>query len=109
MHPTSFDQIQLDASLLENDKDLAYVQDGMIITVDTMQSEGNTVPLLVHLPSTHTFTVLADEPGLGQASKGVAYKTAFIGTMTRIQVPDFIKIGDSIVVDLERHTYKGRA
>src|SRR4051812_4529008 len=92
MHPDTFDQVELDASLLKGGtKDLAYIQDGMSLQVDSIQGD-TTTPLLVHLPSTHAYTILSDEPGIGQASKGVSYKTAYIGDRVRIMVPEFVKV-----------------
>jgi elongation factor P len=78
----------------------------MMVSVQMLETEQ---PIMYRLPKTHIYTVDRDEPAASQASKGVSYKTAYVAdSKVRLSVPEFVKPGDRVVVDLENIAYVSR-
>jgi elongation factor P len=97
----------MDANMIEgSEKQLDLLHDGMVVSVQILEPDQ---ALTYRLPKYHTYTVDRDEPGAAQAAKGVSYKTAYIADgKVRIVVPEFVQVGDRVVVDLEECSYVSR-
>ena len=78
------------------------------MSVQSMTNPPTVISL--KLPEAEIFEIEHDEPAAAQASKGVTYKAAFVcGGNLRIMVPDFVKVGEKVVVDLNEKKYLRRA
>ncbi|KAJ2830858.1 hypothetical protein GGI24_001812 [Coemansia furcata] len=107
MDMTSFEELSMDLDTFEGDKDrLALLEDGMAITVQTLEPEPG--PISWRLPARHVFKVKSVEAGIAR-DKGATYLPAILENNVKVMVPDFIKPGESINVDLEKAEYVGRA
>ncbi|KAJ2252336.1 hypothetical protein GGI13_003342 [Coemansia sp. RSA 455] len=107
MDMTSFEELSMDLDSFEGDKDrLALLEDGMAITVQTLEPEPG--PISWRLPARHVFKVKSVESRIAK-DKGATYLPALLENNARVMVPDFIKPGESITVDLEKAEYVGRA
>lgn len=99
----SFEQIEIDQELI-GDK-IAYLQDGMTVTVE---SHENT-PISVALPETVVLTVAETEPVVKGQTAASSYKPATLENDVRVMVPPFVNTDDKIVVRTEDSTYVERA
>ncbi|KAJ3130381.1 hypothetical protein HK098_002610 [Nowakowskiella sp. JEL0407] len=69
-------------------------------------------PILVAVPKQETYEVLESPPPPSSAtndSKGTSFKSVVLENNISIQVPDFVKTGDKIVVDLLDQKYLRKA
>lgn len=66
-------------------------------------------PISVRLPQTHVYTVASVTERAVQAAKGIAFKPATLANGCRVQVPDFVNVGDRIVIEIEAMKYLRRA
>ncbi|KAI9592345.1 hypothetical protein BDF19DRAFT_452081 [Syncephalis fuscata] len=107
LNSETYEELEMDLNAIDgSEKHLDLLEDGMIISVQILETDQ---PILYRLPKTHIYTIDRDEPAAGQASKGVSYKTAYVaGGKVRLSVPEFIKVGDRVVVDLENIEYVSR-
>ncbi|KAJ2796125.1 hypothetical protein H4R20_005639 [Coemansia guatemalensis] len=102
----SFEELAMDMDTFEGAKDkIAFLEDGMEIIVQSLEPEPG--PISWRLPSRYTFKVKSVEARLAK-DKGATYSPATLENNARVSVPDFIKPGDSIVVDLDKTAYVGR-
>lgn len=60
------------------------------------------------LPDHHTYTVQSCVERAGQAAKGTVFKSATLANGTKMQVPEFVKEGDKIVVEIATKRYMRR-
>ena len=78
------------------------------LEVDVILFNGNAVN--VELPKKVTLKVTETEPAVrGNTAQGSVFKPAKLETGTEIQVPLFVKTGDSVVINTERGEYVERA
>ena len=69
----------------------------------------NELPVDVMLPTFVQLDVTATEPGVaGNAADGNVTKKATVETGALIQVPHFIRVGDTIKIDTRTHEYVER-
>jgi elongation factor P len=102
MDKESFEQIQLPKDIL-GDK-IHYLTEGMNLKV----SFHDTTPVAVELPLTMVFTIAETEPVVkGQTASG-SYKPAVLDNGMRVTIPQFINIGDRVVVNTETDSYLER-
>jgi elongation factor P len=102
MDVESFEQVQLNKELL-GDK-LKYLKENMIIKV----SFHDATPVTVELPATVVLTIAETEPVVkGQTAAG-SYKPAVLDNGMRVTIPQFINVGDRIVVNTETDSYLER-
>ncbi|KAJ1821467.1 hypothetical protein H4S02_001379 [Coemansia sp. RSA 2611] len=107
MDMTSYEELSMDLESFEGDKErLAMLEDGMNITVQTLEPEPG--PISWRLPARHVFKVKSVEARIVK-DKGATYLPAVLENNARVMVPDFIKPGESVTVDLEKAEYVGRA
>jgi elongation factor P len=103
MHSETFEQISILQDMIG--EPVAFLQDGMTVSVSMYESE----PISVTMPDQTTVTVIeADAVVKGQTASS-SYKPAVADNGVRIMVPPFIETGTRIVVKIEDATYVERA
>ena len=103
MHSETFEQISIMQDMIG--EPVAFLQDGMMVSVSMYESE----PISVSMPDHTTVTVIeADAVVKGQTASS-SYKPAVADNGVRIMVPPFIETGTRIVVKIEDATYVERA
>ncbi|KAJ1731610.1 hypothetical protein LPJ61_002450 [Coemansia biformis] len=107
MDMRSFKELALDMGVFEGDKEkLAFLEDGMEVVVQSLEPEPG--PISWRLPPRGTYKVVSVRAAVAK-EKGATYVPAELTCGGRVMVPDFIKPGDSIVVDLDQLVYISRA
>ena len=81
----------------------------MKIAVSFLETENGLNPISFRLPQMHAYEVVGATPIISNASKGTAVKIVEIRGGIQIQVPEFINVGDKIVITLNDLKYFKRA
>ena len=104
MDNNTFEQFSLPMSIL-GDK-TGFLKDGQ--EVDVLYY--NNKPINIELPKKVELQVTDTEPGIkGDTAQGSVMKSAKLETGASIQVPLFVKVGDTIRINTERGEYVERA
>ena len=103
MDPETYETISLDEHLLADAKD--YLVENL--SVEVLYAEGKAVQ--VELPSTVTLKVIESAEGVRGDSANNVQKPAKLETGKVINVPLFIKEGESVKIDTRNGAYLGRA
>lgn len=103
MDTETYEQHLLPAEML-GDK-TAYLQDGMMITVESYNGD----PILVRVPAKVTQTVVETEPVIKGQTAASSDKPAKLDNGVRVMVPPFVNTGDRIIVNTEDDSYVERA
>jgi len=103
MDPDSYETITLNADLVSECKD--YLVENL--KVDVLSVEGR--PVQIELPSAVELKVTESADGIRGDSANNVQKPATLETGKIINVPLFIKEGETIRVDTRNGTYMGRA
>jgi elongation factor P len=103
MHPETFEQISLEADIIG--ESAAFLQDGMIVKVESYEGE----PITVSLPEHVTLTVVEADPVVKGQTAASSYKPAILDNGVRVMVPPFIETGNAIVVNTSEFSYVERA
>lgn len=103
MDGESYEQIELRKELVGDA--VAYLQDGMIITVISYQGK----PVAAELPETVILTIDSAEPVIKGQTAASSSKPAILENGVRIMVPPFIEAGTRIVVRTADGSYVERA
>lgn len=103
MDGVTYEQIEITGDDIGEDK--VFLQDGMTVTIEFHEDTplGVTIPEKVTLEVTETEAVIK-----GQTAAG-GYKPAILENGIRIGVPQFIKVGDKVVIRTEDREYSTRA
>jgi len=101
--PDTYDTITLQAELVADARD--YLVENL--KVDVLNIEGR--PAQVELPSSVTLKVTESAEGVRGDSANNVQKPATLETGKIVQVPLFIKEGESIKIDTRTGVYMGRA
>ncbi len=103
MHPETFEDIILDQGLVEDAKDfLVETQSYSILQVDDK-------PISIELPASIEMKVTESAEGVKGDTASNVQKPATLETGLTIQVPLFIKEGETIKVNTTDRSYAGRA
>jgi elongation factor P len=103
MDNESYEQIELPKDFVG--ERAAFLQDGMVVTVESYEEK----PLGVSLPDTVVLEVTeADAVVKGQTASS-SYKPAVMENGLKVMVPPFIAAGEKIIVDTSEVTYVRRA
>ena len=103
MQQETFEQIEISKEFVG--ENAAFLQDGMIVAVESHEG----TPLTVALPSKVTCVVQETEPVVKGQTAASSNKPAILDNGVRVMVPPFLNVGDAIVVNTEDHTYVERA
>ncbi|MDF7639520.1 elongation factor P [Lactobacillus sp. ESL0791] len=104
MDTETYEQYEVSADQLGDDK--LY----LIPNIEVQLEFANDSKLLgVELPSTVVMKVKQTEPGIKSATVTGSGKPATMETGLVVQVPDFIKTGEDLVINTAEGSYKSRA
>ena len=70
--------------------------------------EHGTQAITFKLPTSYTYTVSSVIERAGQAAKGTVFKSATLSNGAKLQVPEFVKEGEKIIVDIGTMRYMKR-
>lgn len=82
----------------------AFLQDGMMVTVESYEEK----PLGVSLPDHVTLAVAEADPVVKGQTASASYKPAVLENGVRVMVPPFVVAGEKIIVDTNELTYVRR-
>ena len=102
MNNETFDQLGVPADIL-GDK-AGFLQEGMVVTVETYEGEA----LGVELPATVVMQIIEAEPVVKGQTASSSYKPAIVETGARVMVPPHVESGTKIVIRTEDGTYVER-
>ncbi len=102
MHPKTYEQMVVDLGLLGEKK--VYLQDNMKISIVMYQEK----IISAHVPNYIVLTVKETETVVKGQTATASYKPATLENGVRINVPQFIKEGDKVVVFAPDDTYYER-
>ena len=103
MNNETYDQIELSSDQLEYE--LKFLKENMEVHVIQYKEE----ILGVELPITVELEVTATEPGIKGDTASGGSKPATVETGLTVQVPFFVNIGDTLVINTEEAEYVSRA
>lgn len=104
MNKETFEQVEIKKDII-GEPQVNFLQDGMIVQVESFEGE----PLSVELPQHVTVTVeMADAVIKGQTAT-TSYKPAIVDGGIKVMVPPFIDVGTRIIVKTEDGSYVERA
>ncbi|MEE8084290.1 MAG: elongation factor P [Alphaproteobacteria bacterium] len=104
MDTETYEQIALSKDMIDHQQ-AAYLQDGMMVKVESYEGE----PLSITLPEHITMTVLEADPVIKGQTAASSYKPAQMDNGSRVMVPPHIETGMRIVVATADGTYVERA
>ncbi len=82
-----------------------FLQDGMVLTIDTVEG----APVAAHLPQHVTMRVTEADPVVKGQTASSSYKPAILENGVRVMVPPHIEAGTRVVVSTADATYVERA
>lgn len=103
MDTSTYEQLQIPRDFLE--ERAGFLQDGMMVTVETHEGR----PIGVSLPGHVTLAIAEADPVVKGQTAASSYKPARLENGMRVMVPPFIEAGERIVVDTNELTYVRRA
>jgi elongation factor P len=103
MDTESYEQITLNRNQLENE--LKFLLENMIVNV--IMYKGQTLGL--ELPNTVELKVVDTEPGIKGDTASGGSKPATLETGLVVQVPFFVNVGDTLIIDTRSGEYVSRA
>jgi elongation factor P len=103
MDTETFEQTEIEEKQLQSS--LKFLLENMEVKITSYQNE----VLTVELPQSAIYEVTDTQPGIKGATANGGGKPAVIQTGATVTVPDFVNIGDKIVVNTETGAYKERA
>ncbi len=100
----SYEQVEIDQTLL-NSEQLMFLQDGMDVKIEYY----NGSPISVVLPETVVAEIAECEPVIKGQTVTSSYKPAILDNGARVMVPQFISVGDKVIVNTNTQEYLERA
>lgn len=104
MDTETYDQVSLNKDLIGEDQ-LAFLQDGMNVQVESFENE----PISVQLPETVTLEVTEADAVIKGQTAAASYKPAMLENGVRVMVPPHIEMGTRIVISTADLSYVERA
>lgn len=103
MDNETYEQLQLQKDFVGDRA--AFLQDGMIVTVEMHEER----PIGISLPDTVILEIAETEAVVKGQTAANSYKPAIMENGVRVMVPPFVTSGEKIVVDTNELTYVKRA
>lgn len=103
MDQETYEQISIPAELVGDP--IAFLQDGMVVTIHFHEDE----PLAVTLPEHVVLEVTETEPTVKGQTAAASYKPALLDNGVRTMVPPHIDTGTRVVISTADGTYVERA
>jgi len=102
MNQENYEQITISKALIG--PPATFLQEGMIVEVETFENE----PLSVRLPDSVTMAIVEADPVVKGQTATTSYKPAVLENGEKVMVPPHIESGMKIVVKTEDGTYVER-
>lgn len=102
MDSDSYEQIELQLDFVG--ERAAFLQDGMMVTLDMYEEK----PIGISLPDHVVLEVTETEPHIKGQTASSSYKPALMDNGMRVMVPPFIEPGEKIIVDTAEMAYVRR-
>ncbi|MHA1543655.1 MAG: elongation factor P, partial [Alphaproteobacteria bacterium] len=103
MDQETFDQVSLNTE--DIGEGTAFLQDGMTVILETHEG----TPIGISLPDHVTLEVIETEPVVKNQTATSSYKPAVLENGVKTTVPQFVNVGDRIIVATTDSTYTKRA
>lgn len=103
MNNEDFEQISVSKEFVG--ESAAFLQEGMVVTVESFEGE----PIGVQLPAQVVCEIMEADPVVKGQTAASSYKPAILDNGLRVMVPPFIEAGTKIVVSTADCTYVERA
>ncbi len=103
MNNETYEQVMVSAEIIGDAA--IFLQDGMIVSIETHEGE----PLGVQLPDSVTLEIVEAEPVIKGQTATTSYKPAILENGSKVMVPPHIDVGTRIVVKTEDGVYVERA
>jgi elongation factor P len=103
MNNETYEQIEVNKDKIGNP--VAYLQEGMIVTIESFENE----PIRVQLPDTVTMEIVEADPVIKGQTATSSFKPAILENGEKVMVPPHIESGTRIVVKTEDGSYVERA
>ncbi len=103
MDSETFEQITVNKELIGDP--VVFLQDGMVVTVESFEGEA----LSVSLPEHAVFQIVEADAVVKGQTQSSSYKPAVLENGVRVMVPPHIESGTRIVVNTSESTYLERA
>ena len=104
MHTQNFEQIQVAKDII-GDPQIKFLQEGMIVEIESFESE----TLNVTLPDTIIATIVEAEPVVKGQTATTSYKPAILDNGVKVMVPPHVESGTRVVIRTEDASYLERA
>ncbi len=104
MDSESYEQFTLSAEALKDE--IPFLSDGMT-GINALTSDG--VLLSIEIPTTMTMEIVDCAPAMKSASSSARTKPATLSTGLVVQVPEYLKPGESIKINTESREFISRA
>lgn len=103
MNTQNYEQLAVSGDIIGTPKQ--FLQEGMIVTIETFEGE----PLSAELPATVTMEITEADPVVKGQTASSSYKPAILENGARVLVPPHIESGTRIIVRTEDSSYVERA
>lgn len=103
MNSETYEQVAVSNELVGDNK--YYIQEGMQVQLSMYEEN----PIGIQLPQTVILAIKDTEPGLKGATQSNSPKPAKTETGLQLAVPQFVNIGDRVVINTETGEYQSRA
>ncbi|MDZ7823104.1 MAG: elongation factor P [Ahrensia sp.] len=103
MDSETYEQLELQKDFVGDRA--AFLQDGMIVTVESHEERA----IGIRLPAQVTLTIVEADPVVKGQTVSSSFKPAVMENGVRVMVPPFVTAGERIIVDTDEVTYVKRA
>ena len=103
MNSESYEEVTLSDELVGNGK--FFLQDGMQVQLSMYEEN----PIGIQLPQTVVLEIVDTEPGMKNATATNSPKPAKTDTGLQLTVPQFVNVGDKVIINTETGEYQSRA
>jgi elongation factor P len=103
MNSETYEEVTISDELIGTGK--YYVQEGMQVQLSMYEEN----PIGIQLPQTVTLEIAETEPGMKGATATNSPKPAKTDTGLQLSVPQFVNIGDKVIINTETGEYQSRA
>lgn len=103
MNSESYEEVTLTDELVGSGK--YYLQEGMQVQLSMYEEN----PIGIQLPQTVTLEIVDTEPGMKNATATNSPKPAKTDTGLQLTVPQFVNVGDKVIINTETGEYQSRA
>ena len=103
MNSETFEEVTLSDEMLGSAK--FYIQDGMQVQLSMYEEN----PIGIQIPQTVVLEIVETDPGMKNATATNSPKPAKTDTGLQLTVPQFVNVGDKVVINTETGEYQSRA